>query len=138
MVRYALLLLLVCSVSGCVGVLTSDLQYVQAKSELKTKASVLERFGEPRRKTQDGALEVWHYLLTQRGVSDRALTTQGLSAVFLGILPLWWRSRADENTQFTFRGDDLLSVAELREKGGGFVCGVVLLHGINTTCGTIK
>ena len=137
--RWAAWLLVATISSGCVGVLSSDLQYVPVtKGGLRTRTDVRETFGEPRRKTSELDQEVWYYFLTRRGVSDRAPSSKSIHGVFLVILPLVWWITPEDNVKFTFRGTQLDSVSELRDKGTGFLCGVVLLHGFHTTCGAVE
>jgi hypothetical protein len=132
------LVLLVAS-SGCVGYIKSNLQYAPTRSELRTKAGVVARFGDPRRKTTspDG-LEAWYYLLTARDMPAVGPGMKGFNAVYLGVIPIWWHTTPDENVKVLFSGDEVRAVLILWNRKSGFLCGVVGgIHGVSTTCGSL-
>ena len=131
-------LLLIVGLGGCVGLVRGRLEWVAVTTDLTTKSEVLERFGEPRRKTQEADAEVWYYLLADRGPSGRRPAQEAYSVAWVLVVPVWWRTRPDENARLLFKGDTLSAAAELAAMdASGFVCGLnlLLIHGRAALCG---
>lgn len=124
-----LLLLLLLLLSGCVGFVKSNPKYIEVKTEFKTKDQVRAALGDPRRITQEGEMEVWHYLLT-KPISkdvDEPLAHGGFMASLI-VIPIWWTTKLDENVRVTFQGENVSGVSQLKDKGGGFMCNAVGMH----------
>jgi hypothetical protein len=135
--RYGLAALLVAGLSGCVGVVRRQLDWVGVTSEIRTRAEVLARFGEPRRRTHEAGREVWYYHLLEPGPSGRRPATEGATIVYALLAPLWWRTQPDDNATFAFDGDALAEARELRTTEGGFFCGVNLAYRQLFSCGPV-
>jgi hypothetical protein len=135
--RYGLAMLLVMGSSGCVGVVRNELDWVGVTSEARTKAEVLARFGEPRRRAHEAGREVWYYHLLEPGPSGRRPATEGATIVYALLAPMWWRAHPDDNVSLTFDGDTVVEARELRITEGGFFCGVNLAYRHLVSCGRL-
>ena len=113
---------------GCVGFVTSKLEYINVKSDLTTKEDVLKQFGKPSRTARENELDVWYYVLGDR------IATEGVNAVFLIIVPLIWTTKVEANAKVVFRGDQVLEVLELKDTGGGFMCSAFDSHTLPAGC----
>jgi hypothetical protein len=108
---------------GCVGLVRTSLDWAPVSIELRTKAEVLARFGEPRRRAREDGRETWYYDLGATGPSGQQLATEGATILYLLVAPLWWRDRVDANVRFAFDGDAVASTAGLMAAEHGFFCG---------------
>ena len=108
---------------GCVGVVRTSLDWAPVSTELKTKADVSGRFGEPRRRAQEDGRETWYYDLGATDSSGQPLATEGATILYLLVAPLWWRDPADANVRFAFDGDAVVSSARLMATEHGVFCG---------------
>jgi hypothetical protein len=133
--RSALAALAALSVSACVGYSHMAPVYEEMQTDLKTKGDVLRRFGEPLRKVRQDDRETWYYLLPRSGSTRGVQETETMAIV--GIVPLWWTSKLEENAQFVFRADQLVQAMELVKRRSGFICGVIPAHGVHTGCGAV-
>ena len=127
--------LLAMGLGGCIGLVRTHFDWVGVTSEIKTKAEVLARFGEPRRRAHEAGRDVWYYHLAEAGPSGQRPATEGSTVVFAIVAPMWWRTRPDDNAKFAFDGDAVAGADELRATESGFFCGVNLAHGQLFTCG---
>jgi hypothetical protein len=109
---------------GCVGLVRTSLDWAPVSIELRTKAEVLARFGEPRRRAREDGRETWYYDLGATGPSGQQLATEGATILYTPVGPLWWRDRADANVRFAFDGDAVASTAGLMAAERGFFCGL--------------
>jgi len=126
--RASCVLLLPLALMGCVGFVTSKLEYINVQSDMKTKEDVLKQFGKPRRTAREHELDVWYYMLHDR------IATEGVNAVFLIIVPLIWTTKVEANAKVVFRGDQVLEVLELKDTGGGFMCSAFDSHTLPAGC----
>jgi hypothetical protein len=124
------------ALGGCVGATRSHLEWVAVAPEARTKAEVVERFGEPRRTTHEGGRDVWYYRLSRTGLAPgRAPITAAPNSLFALGIPVWWMTRPDENARFVFDGDTVGSAAELTRTSRGFYCGLNVAGGNPFYCG---
>jgi hypothetical protein len=135
--RYGLAALLATALGGCVGLVRTQLDWVAVRSEVTTRADVLARFGEPRRRVIEAGRDVWYYHLFEPGPSGRRPATEGATIVYALLAPLWWRAQPDDNARFTFDGDAVAEARELRTTEGGFFCGVNLAYRWFFSCGPV-
>jgi hypothetical protein len=129
--------LVAAALGGCVGLVRTQLDWVTVRSEVTTKADVLARFGEPRRRMFEAGRDVWYYHLFEPGPSGRRPATEGATIVYALLAPLWWRAQPDDNTRFAFDGDTVAEARELRTTEGGFFCGVNLAYRGLFSCGPV-
>jgi hypothetical protein len=135
--RYGLAALLAAALGGCVGLVRTRLDWVAVSSEVTTKAEVLARFGEPRRRALEAGRDVWYYHLFDPGPSGRRPATEGVTIVYAVLAPLWWRAQPDDNAKLAFDGDTVADARELRTAEGGFFCGVNLAAQRFFSCGPV-
>jgi hypothetical protein len=135
--RYGVAALLAATLSGCVGLVRTQLDWVAVRSQVTTRAEVLARFGEPRRRAHEAGREVWYYHLLEPGPSGRRPATEGATIVYALLAPLWWRTQPDDNATFAFDGDAVADARELRITEGGFFCGVNLAFRHLVSCGPV-
>ena len=135
--RYGVAALLVVVLGGCVGLVRTQLDWGAVPSEVTTKAEVLARFGEPRRRAHEDGREVWYYRLLEPGPSGRQPATEGTTIVYALLAPLWWRAESDDNATFVFAGDAVAEARELQATDGGFFCGVNLAYRHFFSCGSV-
>ena len=135
--RCGLASLLAVGLNGCVGLVRTQLDWVGVASEVTTKAEVLARFGEPRRRAHEAGRDVWYYYLLEPGPSGRRPATEGATIVYALLAPVWWRAQPDDNAAFAFDGDALAEARELRTTEGGFFCGVNLAYRHLFSCGPV-
>ena len=123
------LLLLMFLLSGCVGFIKFNSDYVEVKTEFKTKDQVLAKVGKPQRIAQEGELEVWHYLLSKPIANDdgRPVMGSGFMAALI-VIQIWWKKNLDENVRFVFQGENVISVSQLKAKDSGFMCNAIGMH----------
>jgi hypothetical protein len=133
--RCCLIALLVVGLGGCVGLIRTRYDWVEVTSEVRTRAEVLARFGEPRRKVHEADGDVWYYRLSGTAPSGRRPVTEGYTVLYAVIAPVWWLTRPDDNVRFGFDGDDVSHSGEVESTEHGFFCGVALVHRVLFTCG---
>jgi hypothetical protein len=133
--RWCLGGLLAIGLGGCVGLVRSHLDWVAVGSGDTTKAEVLTRFGEPRRRAREAGRDVWYYHLLDAGPSGQRPATEGATIVYAFVVPVWWRTLPDDNTRFRFDGDTVADASELRVAEWGFFCGVNLVERWLFSCG---
>jgi len=132
-----LAVLLAIGLGGCVGLVRTRLDWAPVTSDVRTRTEVLARFGEPLRKAQEGAREVWYYALSGAPRAGWRPATEGSTILYALVTPVWWRTRPDENARFAFDGDALAAAAELRASEAGFFCGFNLAADRLVLCGPV-
>lgn len=132
-----LVLALVLAASGCVGLVRTRLDWVAVVGEVRTRAQVLARFGEPLRKTQEAGRDVWYYTLSGVPLDGRSPASEGSTVLYLLITPVWWRTHPEANARFSFQGDEVADAAMLTPTEDGFFCGLNIAAEHLVLCGRV-
>lgn len=130
---FALLVLCVFCLLGCVGFIRETADYAKVQVDLPTKSAVFERFGEPVRKAKEGDRDVWYYILKNSGTSGKSAQKSTIG-VMLFVVPLWHTTHYEDNAKFIFSGENLVQAYERVSGGSGFICGIQGAHGISPIC----
>jgi hypothetical protein len=121
--RWALTVVVLVALGGCVGLVRNRLDWVPVTTEATTRAEVLARFGAPRRTAYEAGRDVWYYRLAGPGPSGQWPATEAATVAYVGLAPVWWFTRPDDNVRFGFEGDRVADAGELRAVERGFYCG---------------
>ncbi len=107
---------------GCVGIAVSSADYVDIRTDLKTREDVQARLGKPVEIRQEGDLEVWTYLLRGQGLAGPA--SEGtMNGVFL-IVTLVKMTDFKDNVRVSLKDGQVVRVQERDDKEHGLVCGL--------------
>lgn len=131
-----------CTICGCFGFSSGNVEYHGRTSPWKTKTEVRTALGDPVRVSTEENLETWYYLIAPEktfpgdsslyGEPKRSTETLTVGAF---VFPIWWTTQFTENVKFIFKGESLIDVYELRDApGSGLICGAVLGHGPQVGC----
>lgn len=138
------------SISGCVMMSHSSADYEVVDIALKSKGDVLTKYGKPKQVKSEGNLEIWEYLLKDKGLKE--IEDQGWGAgnrppvietkditIIMGATNVS-TSTYSENTRFYFEGDRLVRAMERANKSGGFGCGVFIgpYGSVGSDCGGLN
>jgi hypothetical protein len=129
--------LVLLALGGCVGLVRNRLEWVPVTSAATTRAEVLGRFGAPRRTAHEAGREVWYYHLSGPGPSGQWPATEAATIAYVGLVPVWWRTRPDDNVRFAFDGERVAGAGELRPRERGFYCGATPVAGSFFMCGRV-
>jgi hypothetical protein len=132
-----LVLLVVLGAGGCVGLVRTRLDWAEVAGDVRTRAQVLARFGEPRHRAQEDGRDVWYYTLSGVTLAGRSPASEGATVLYLLITPVWWRTHPDANVRFIFQGEDVADAAMLTAREDGFFCGVNIAAAHLVLCGRV-
>jgi hypothetical protein len=136
--RGGLAAMLVLALHGCVGVVRTRLDWVQLPmDDMRTKAQVRARFGDPVRTEGEAAGEVWYYALSGATLGDARPATEAATILYLLITPVWWRTHPGANARFRFDGDAVAEAATLTATERGFFCGLNIAATHLALCGPV-
>lgn len=129
---------LVLALHGCVGLVATRLDWAPLPTDdIRTKAQVRARLGEPVRTEGETAGEIWYYQLSGPALGDARPATEAATILYLLITPVWWRTHPDVNARFRFDGETLAEAAMLVATERGFFCGLNIAAAHLALCGPV-
>lgn len=135
--RRFLPILLALGLGGCVGLVRTRLDWMPVTGDVRSKAEVLARYGEPLRRERQDDREVWYYALSGAQLGGRRPATEGSTVLYLVVTPVWWRTHPAANARFGFDGERVVEVAVLTASEHGFFCGLNIAAEHLALCGPV-
>lgn len=128
----------------------SSADYEVVDIVLKSKTDVLTKYGKPKQVQSEGNLEIWEYLLKDKGLKETEDQGWGIGyrppivetknlTIIMGASNVSTTTYS-ENTKFYFEGDRLVRAMERVESHGGFGCGVFIgpYGSVGSECGGLN